>query len=151
MSAIATITVFDGASTPVVHNLAAVSVTRLSNQAIQAYWREQLAALPTEAQVWAIAKQETIKGGIVKSEFSIGVPVMEAILNQNAAGYTAAPKVAYTDKNVWTNFAHPRSTLTSRRLCKQLLTNVSNNVTTTVAAATSGPFDELVSQQLMPT
>lgn len=151
MAAIATITVFDGAATPVQHDLLAVSVTRLSNSAIQAYWREQVAALPTEAQVWATAKHETIKGGIVRAEFAVGVPVMEAILNQNAAGYTAAPKLAYTDKNVWTSFQHPRSTVVSRRLCKQLLTNISNNVTTTVAATTSGAFDQLVSQQLMPT
>lgn len=151
MAAIGTITVFDGAASPIQHDLVAVSVTRLGSGVIVAYWREALASLPTEAQVWATAKIETLKGGLVRSEFAVGVPVMEAILNQNAAGYTAAPKVAFTDKNVWISFQHPRSTVTSRRLCKQLLTNISNNVATTVTATTGGPFDQLVSQQLAPT
>lgn len=150
MSAIASITVYDGAATPVLHTLLPISVTRQGG-AVVAYYREGLASIPTEAQIWATCKSETLKGGIVRSEWTVGVPVMETISNQNAAGYTAAPKVAYTDKNSWISFSHPRSTITSRRLCKQLLTNISNNIATSVAAATSGPFDELVSQQISPT
>jgi hypothetical protein len=76
---------------------------------------------------------------------------METVTNQNAAGYTAAPKLAFTDKNVWTSFQHPRSTITSRRLARMLLTNMSNNVTTTVAAAVTGFFSELVDAQVSPT
>jgi hypothetical protein len=150
MAAIATITVFDGAATPVQHDLLAVSVTRQGGK-ITAQWREQVTTVPTEAQVWMSLSQETQKGGIVRTDAVIGVPVMESILNQNSAGYTAAPKLAYTDKNAWTNFAHPRSTVVSRRLAKQLMTNVSNNVTTSVAASSSGPFGQAVAQQLMPT
>lgn len=150
MSSIADITVFDGAATPVSHTLKAVSVDRRGGS-IVAFWREQLASVPTEAQVWATAKLETLKGGVVRSEITVAVPVMETVTNQNAAGYTAAPKVAYIDKNVWISFQHPRSTITSRRLCKQLLTNLSNNVSTSVAAATTGFFDELVSSQVAPT
>jgi hypothetical protein len=150
MSAIANITVFDGASTPVSHTLVPVSVTRESGTVI-GYWREQLASLPTEAQVWVTSKLQTLKGGVVRAEVTCGVPVMETVTNQNAAGYSAAPKLAFTDKNVWTSFQHPRSTITSRRLARMMLTNMSNNVSTSVAAATTGYFSELIDAQVSPT
>jgi hypothetical protein len=150
MAAIATLTAFDGAATPVQHDLLAVSITR-SGGKVTAFWREGLSTVPTEAQVWATLSQETQKGNLVVTELAVGVPVMETITNQNAAGYSAAPKLAFTDKNKWTGYAHPRSTLTSRRIAKQLVTNISNNVTTSVAASSSGPFDQAFVQQLMPT
>ena len=52
---IADIVVFDGASTPVSHTLKAVSVERVNGKSgkIEAVWREQLASLPTYAQVTA--------------------------------------------------------------------------------------------------
>jgi hypothetical protein len=150
MSAIANITVFDGAATPVSHTLVPVSVTR-EKGTVEAYWREQLASLPTEAQVWVKASLGTLKAGTVRAEVSCGVPVMETVTNQNAAGYTAAPKIAFTDKNSWVSFQHPRSTITSRRLARMMLTNMSNNITTSVAAATTGYFSELIDSQVAPT
>lgn len=150
MASIATVTVFDGAASPVQHDLIAVSVTRNAGK-ILANWREALPTIPTEAQVWMSLSQETQKGSLVVTEAVIGVPVMETVTNQNAAGYTAAPKLAYTDKNKWTGYAHPRSTITSRRIAKQLMTNFSNNVATTVTATTGGPFDQAFVQQVMPT
>jgi len=150
MANIANITVFDGAATPVSHTLNAVSVTKESG-VILAIWREGLSALPVEAQVRAEMRQRTLRSGVLETRVRVVVPVMESIGSQNAAGYTAAPRVAYEDTEEWVSFAHPRSTTAGRRLCKQILTNLSNNVSTTVAAATSGPFDEAISQQLMPT
>lgn len=152
MSAIASITVFDGASTPVSHTLLPVSVSKTEAEGgIVARWREGLTALPTEAQVRAECRQKVLKSGVIETRFRVVVPVMESISGQNAAGYTAAPKVAYEDTEEWVSYAHPRSTVASRRLAKQILTNLSNNISTAVAATTSGPFDEAVSQQLMPT
>jgi len=151
MANIASITVFDGAATPVSHTLNAVSISRQQDGTIVALWREGLTGLPVEAQVRAEMRQKVLKSGVVETRTRVVVPVMESISGQNAAGYTAAPKVAYEDTQEWVNYAHPRSTVTSRRLAKQIPTNISNNVTTTVAAATSGPFDEAVSQMLMPT
>lgn len=150
MAAISDIVVFDGAGTPVTHTLKAVSVTR-SGDSVEAYWREALTSVPVEAQVWAAAKQTNLKNGVVKSEFSVGVPVMETVTNQNAAGYTAAPKVAYTDKMVFTAFSSRRSTVTSRRLARQILVNVAGNISTSVAAATSGPLPDLVDNLFAPT
>lgn len=151
MSNIASITVFDGAATPISHVLAAVSVSQDASGLITALWRENIVTLPTEAQVYCVMKQRKLKSGVVETRTRVVVPVMESISGQNAAGYTAAPKVAFEDSQEWVSYAHPRSTIVSRRLCKQILTNLSNNVTTTVAAATAGPFDEAVSIQMMPT
>jgi len=116
-----------------------------------AYWREALASIPTEAQVWATAKLTNLKNGVTKEEFTVGVPVMETVTNQNAAGYTAAPKVAYTDKVVFTAFSSKRSSVTSRRLARQILVNIGNNISTSVAAATSGPLPDLFDNLFAPT
>lgn len=150
MSAIASITVYDGASTPVSHVLAPISVTREGKQ-IVALWREQLASVPTEAQVSLTTRLETLKSGTVRAEVTVAVPVMETVTNQNAAGYSAAPKVAYVDRETFISFQHPRSTITSRRLARMLLVNVSNNISTSVAAATTGPISELIDSQVSPT
>lgn len=150
MSGIANITVFDGAATPVSHILNAVSLTN-QNGSIVALYREALASLPIEAQVRATMTQKVLKSGVVETRIRVVVPVMESISGQNAAGYTASPKVAYEDTQEWVSYAHPRSTTAGRRLCKQILTNLSNNVSTSVAATTAGPFDEAVSGLMMPT
>ncbi len=150
MSNIANITVFDGASTPVSHTFVPVSVTRAANR-ITAEWRENLASVPTYACPRISMILETLKSGVIRTECTVEVPVMEAVSGQNAAGYTAAPKVAYTNRESWTSYAHPRSDLTGRRLAKQILTNLSNNVSTSVAAATTGFMPELVDSLVAPT
>lgn len=151
MSAIANITVFDGAATPVSHTLHAISLRNLKDSSIEATYREALASLPVEAQIRVTIRQRTLKSGVVETRMRVVVPVMESVSGQNSAGYTAAPKVAFEDTQEWVSYAHPRSTVAGRRLAKQILTNISNNVTTSVAAATSGPFDEAISQMMMPT
>lgn len=150
MSAIADITVYDGAATPVAHVLKAISVTRKGDE-ITAEYREMLASVPAEAQVRATLKLSLLKSGVTKTECRVVVPVMEAILNQNAAGYTAAPKVAYENTVVETGFFHKRSDVTGRRLARMIAVNISNNVSTSVAAASSGPFAELFDMLVMPT
>lgn len=150
MSAIANIVVFDGAATPVSHTLVPVSVSR-ENGMIEAAWREQIAGLPVEAQVNASMRQRKLPSGVVQSEFRVNVPVMESISGQNAAGYTAAPKVAFVDTYVITNYAHARSTITSRRLARMLAVNIANNVSTSVAAATTGVAPDLFDTAIMPT
>lgn len=150
MSAMANIVVFDGASTPVSHTLVPI-FSKAENGVQLALWREQIASLPNEAQVRVEMRQRKLKSGVVETRTRVVFPVMESISGQNAAGYTAAPKVAYEDANEWVNYAHPRSTITGRRIAKQVLTNVSNNISTTVAAATAGVFDEAAVQSVMPT
>lgn len=145
MSAIANITVFDGAATPVSHTLVAISVTREKSK-ITAEWREKLSTLPDNAQVAAFATLEKLKSGTIKTELRTEVPTMEAVLNQNAAGYTAAPKIAYVDTMLSTAFNHPRSSVTGRRLGRQLHVNLMGNISTSVAPVTTGPMPELFDQ-----
>lgn len=150
MSAITNVVVFDGASTPVGHTLVPLGV-RQAGKKLVATWREMITSLPAEAQVSMVISMETLKSGVVKTDVDISFPVMESVSGQNASGYTAAPKVAYVDRNVWTSYQHPRSTVTSRRIARQALVNVANNVTTTQAALTGGPVPEVIDQQIMPT
>lgn len=150
MAQIANITVFDGAASPVSHTLVAISVTRDKGKVI-ALWREQLASLPVYAQVSAVATIEQLKSGVWKTEVRVEVPVMESISGQNAAGYTAAPKVAYVNTTINTSFFHERSDIAGRRLARQLLTNLMGNISTSVAAATSGPVPDLVDGLVAPT
>lgn len=150
MSAIANITVFDGAATPVSHTLTAISVTRESGSVIAEY-REMSASVPAYAQVRATLTLTRLKSGVYKAESRVVVPVMEAILNQNAAGYTAAPKVAYEDTVIMTGFFHERSTVTDRRLTRQMAVNLAGNISTSVAPVTTGPFPELFDQLVAPT
>jgi len=150
MSQIANIPVFDGAASPVSHTLVAIDVTRNKGK-VTARWRENLTSVPAYAQVWAEMDLERLPSGIYRAEVRIGVPVMETISGQNAAGYTAAPKVAYTNKIVTTSFFHERSDVTGRRLAKQIMANLLNNISTTVAAATSGPVSDLLDNLAAPT
>lgn len=150
MSAIADIVVFDGAASPVSHTLKAVSVTRESGE-VRAEWREALASVPVYAQIRASAVIKRLKSGVYWLEVRTVVPVMETVTNQNAAGYTAAPKVAYENTCVFSAYFHERSDITGRRLARQLCVNLSNGVTTTVAATTTGPVPELFDQLVAPT
>lgn len=150
MSAIANITVFDGAGTPVSHTLTAISVSRKGDDVL-AEWREVNASIPAYASVRASVKLSLLKSGVYKAEARVVVPVMEAVTNQNAAGYTAAPKVAYENTFILTMYAHQRSTVTDRRIAKQIMCNLLNNVSTSVAAATSGPVPDLFDSLITPT
>jgi len=150
MSSIANVVAFDGAAAPVSHTLVPISVTRDAS-GVEALWREVLASVPEYAQVRLTMKMAKSKSGVYRCEVRVVVPVMEAVLNQNAAGYTAAPKVAYENTLFLTAFFHQRSTVTDRRLARQILVNLLNNVSTTVAAATAGPAPELIDQLVSPT
>lgn len=150
MSNIADITVFDGAATPVSHTLKAVSVTRANNEVV-AEWRESLASVPTIAQVRAQMKVSRMKSGVYRTELRVVVPVMESVSGANSSGYTAAPKVAYENTIVITGFFHERADVAGRRLARQLAINLAGNISTSVAAATTGPLPELFDLLVAPT
>lgn len=152
MASIGNITVFDGASTPVSHTLVPVSVARdKSGKRITATWREQLAGVPTEGQVSLTTDLTQLPSGTWQCNATVVIPTMEAIAGQNAAGYTAAPKVAFVDTYKLTSFHSRRSTLAGRRLGRQLFTNLMNNVSTSTAASSSGFVPELVDQLISAT
>lgn len=153
MSNIANIVVYDGAATPVAHTLVPVEVVKDSKTGIiTAMWREQIASLPTYAQITAIARlSKNPKSGVWNVDFRVQVPVMESVSGQNAAGYTAAPKVAYVDTSGLYGHYHERGTIAGRRLSRQIAVNAGNNVITSVAAASAGVLPELFDALVMPT
>jgi hypothetical protein len=150
MSAIANIVVYDGAATPVSHTLIPISVTRNAGQ-VEALWREQLAGVPLYGQISVVGRLQKLKSGIYKVTTRVEVPVMESISGQNAAGYTAAPKVAYVNTVEMTGYFHERSDSVGRNIAKQIAVNLGNNVSTSVAASSSGPVAELFAQLTSPT
>lgn len=145
----ANITVFDGAATPVTHTLVALGLST-EGKKVKAFWGERATGVPLEAQIRLTLESEPLPSGIVKTTATVEVPVMESIAGQNAAGYTAAPKVAYIDKYVSISYRHPRSTITNQRLARQILTNLLGNVSTSVAAATSGALPDAFDMAVMP-
>lgn len=150
MSQIADITVFDGAATPISHTLKAISVNKNGN-AIEAFWRESNAALPVYAQATVRMVCTQLKSGVYKVDVVVEVPTMESVSGQNSSGYTAAPKVAFVDKHTYTSYAHPRSTITGRRLARQLLVNLLGNVSTSVTPISAGFAPELIDQLVSAT
>jgi len=149
MATQANITVFDGAAVPVSHTLTAAGVDS-DKGVVTARWRETLSTVPTEAQISATLSSRRLPSGVLQIDAVVNVPVMESISGQNSAGYTAAPKVAFSDQYRLTGFAHPRSTIASRRLARMIMANILNNVPVSVAAATSGPLPDAFDSQIMP-
>lgn len=142
------ITAYDGAGTPVAHVFVPQG-TAMEKGLNQALWKEQLAAVPDYAQVRWGTKKIRLGSGVYRVSGRTEVPVMESISGQNSSGYTAAPKVAYTNSMETTGFFHERSSVTERRLCRQLHQNLTGAVATSVAPVTTGFFPELI-DQLIP-
>lgn len=145
----ANITVFDGAATPVSHTLIPAGVAR-EKDTITAQWRESLNNVPVNAQVTCTMRITRLKSGVYKTESKVEVPVMESISGQNAAGYTAAPRVAYVNTVSTTGFFHERSDANGRRLVRQMAVNIGGNISTSVVPATSGPLADLFDLLVAP-
>lgn len=151
MAAIAPIAVYDGAATPVLHNLYPVSVTRDKGK-VTALWRETLVGVPVYAQISCTMTLEQLpRSGVYKTESRVEIPVMESISGQNASGYTAAPKVAYVDTTINIGYFHERSTAAGRRSARQMSTNIAGNVATSVTPAVVGPLPDLFDYLVAPT
>ena len=150
MSQLANIVAFDGASTPVSHTLVGEEVARQPDGSIVAKYKESLAGVPDYAQVRITLSKRKLASGVYRVSVRGEVPVMESISGQNSSGYTAPPKVAYVDTSENVGFFHERSIQTGRRLVRQLVVNVMGNISTSVAAATTGPASELFDQLIMP-
>lgn len=149
MAQMANIVAFDGAATPVAHTFYPVSVEKEKGEVV-ALWREQQASLPIYAQGTVTMKLKRLASGVYRVSSRVEIPVMESISGQNAAGYTAAPKVAYVDTHETVGYFHERSSIANRRTVRQLGVNIGNNVTTSVAANAAGPLPELFDLLVAP-
>jgi len=148
MATQANITVFDGASTPVVHTLVTDGVRQVGN-VVTAYWKETQSGVPDYAQIRFTLIKETLKSGVVKTTSRLEVPVMESVSGQNAQGYTAPPKVANVERCEKVQYSHPRSIETTRRVADQMLKNIENNIATSVPPVTAGIVAELNQKLIM--
>lgn len=146
MSQQADITVFDGAATPVSHTLRGDGVQRAADGTIVMSWKESLAGVPDYAQVRVTMTKKRLPSGVFEVVVQGEVPVMESVSGQNSSGYTAAPKVAYTDTIKVRCLFHERGVVAGRRLVRQLVTNVLGNISTSVTPVTTGPAPELIDQ-----
>lgn len=149
MSSIANIVAFDGASTPASHTFTGISSEKDKGVSI-AIHRELLSTVPEAAQCRITTKVSRLSDKVVRKSVRVEVPVQEATDGANSAGYTAAPKVAYTDAFEVVQFCHERSTLEGRRLARQLMTNVLNGVVTSVTPVTTHMVAELFDSGIFP-
>lgn len=147
MSAQANIVAFDGAATPVSHTLVPLSNgTDPKTGDVTAKWREALTTVPAYAQVSVSQSQKRMASGVYRVATIVEVPVMESVAGANAAGYTAAPKVAYTNTVQVVGYFHERSTIAERRLARQLALNIAGSISTSVPPVSTGPVPELMDQ-----
>lgn len=150
MSNINDILAYDGAATPALHTFKGQSVTR-DNGTITALWKEVVSTVPDAAQGTVTMSMKKLGSGIYRVNTRVSIPVMEAIAGANSSGYTAPPKVAYTDTVDAVAYFSDRGTIAGRRLTRQLSINILNGVSTSVTPITTGPVADLFDMLLMPT
>lgn len=136
------ITVYDGASTPVLHTLVPIGSSRDKNTTTTE-WREEVAGLPLSAQVRCTQSLTRLKSGVYRAETTLVIPVMEAVNGTNSSGYTAAPKIAYEDKVSVVMYSSERSSVDNRRRIKQAAANMLQNYINSLAPVVAGPCDDL--------
>ena len=149
MATQANIVAFDGAASPVSHTFVPISNTTVNGETV-ATWRENASGVPLNAQSTVTLRRRRLKNQVEQVSLSVSVPVMEAVTNQNAAGYTAAPKIAYINTYTMTGYFSDRASIIDRRLARMLLVNIANNISTSVAAATTGPSSEAFDAAISP-
>lgn len=119
MSAIGNIAIQDGQATPVTHTFYPVK------SGPQTLLRENLTTLALIGQgIVAINTDNLGKGGLNRVKLVMELPALETATAQNSAGYTAAPKVAYTHKVVVDFFLPSRGTSAQRKDLRTLVKNL---------------------------
>lgn len=146
----ASIVAFDGAPTPVSHTFTAMGVSSDTALGEVAKYRECLTSIPINANPRVTMLKKALKGGVTRIEVRVEVPSMETATGANAQGYTAPPKIAYTDQASAVFYFGERSTITGRKLIRQLLVNVLGGVTTSVTPVLTHDAALVVDQDAFP-
>lgn len=122
MSQISTITILDGEATPVSHNFLPVA------SGAESFWREAISGVPLIGQP-TVTSRLTSKptDAVQKVVTTIELPVLEVVTGQNAAGYSAAPKIAFTCKKIETWFLPARATAQQKKNLRVLANNLNAN------------------------
>lgn len=122
MSAISTITIADGETTPVTHNFLPVS------SGTESFYREAASGVPLLGQPTIAARLASKPTDAVqKVVVTLEIPVLEVVTGQNAAGYSAAPKVAFSVKKIETWFLPARATAQQKKNLRVLANNLNAN------------------------
>lgn len=122
MSAIAPIAVYDGRATPVLHTF-----NPGSPQGGVVKYREQISGIPYNAQSSIGCLQrfdERNIAAINKTRIVLEVPVQEVAGPANQQGYTAQPKVAFTQKYVLEVFSPGRGDNVLRKDARVMFLNL---------------------------
>jgi hypothetical protein len=148
MTAMSNISVYDGEDTPVQHTFLPVSSDR-DNGKNEAVWRENLSGVGLEAQPTVRLGTQRLRSGVYKVDLEVALPTQEVVTGSNAAGYSAAPKVAHVPRGKITFFFDERATQTERKNVRMIISNILRASTASNASG-SGPGEEAVDLQILP-
>lgn len=119
MSQIANISIADGKATPVVHVFGPVT------SAPEAMYRESLLGLPLVGQgTLSSMLKSAANAPIQRIRVKLNLPALETATGQNASGYTAAPKIAYSNEVVVDFLLSSRGTPDQRKDLRVMLSNL---------------------------
>lgn len=122
MSAIANIAIQDGKSTPATHTFIPVQSDP------DAIFRESDAALPLIGQgTVQITLRSKVSDALQKVRVVLELPALETATGANGSGYTAAPRVAYSNKAIIDLILPSRGTVAQRKDLRVLLANLLAN------------------------
>jgi len=153
MGSIAQVQASDGEDTAVLHTFNPIFVRNEGGKQV-AFYRQDVSGVPLEAQPTLTVSQETLRSGLPKYSVRLVTPVMEAVNGQNAAGYTAPPKVAYSVTSEFVTYGPPRSTKQQRKNSRMMLAAIMLGVDTAWSAGildNVGPAVELIDSGVSPT
>lgn len=119
MAQIASITINDGATTPLAHLFQPLASRP------DAVYREAIASLPLAGQgVIELVNRSTAAATLQRVRVKLALPALETASGNNAEGYTAAPKVAYTNSAVLDFILPARGTVQQRKDLRVMFSNL---------------------------
>lgn len=119
MSAIGSIAILDGQATPVTHTFYPVQSDP------SAVYRENLSSLALVGQgTISLEVRSKASDSLQRIRLSLVLPALETATGANSAGYTAAPKVAYTNTATLDFILPARGTAAQRKDLRVLLSNL---------------------------
>ncbi len=119
MAQIANIVIADGATTPVNHTFSPIASLPI------AAYRESIASLALVGQGRVSIKNSSpANASLQRVRLTLELPALETASGQNAEGYTAAPKVAYTNSVSVDLILPARGTVQQRKDLRIMLSNL---------------------------
>lgn len=121
MSAIAAITIADGKATPLNHVYNPILSGLISQ------YRTADGSLPLVGQEVISIRQKAVNPQVQSVTVALDLPALETATGANSSGYTASPKVAYTNRVTCTFMLPNRGTAAQRTDLRTLLKNLLGN------------------------